>query len=89
MMLINEWFDNPLLGKLLFVIFDLLTAFIIQLLVEFRSDSQYSKYFVNDPRVIVSIWLFNPFVFTISSRGSYESLVQLLVLLTLYCERKK
>lgn len=75
LMLFNQWFDNVLIGKLVFILFDILVGLLIHLLMECRKQSQFSNHFVNDPTIIVSIWLFNPFVFTISSRGSYEPLV--------------
>mgnify|MGYP003361668630 CR=1 FL=1 len=71
---------NIHLGKVLFVIFDLLTAFYIYKLLK----KYYNKN--NDSLVLVgtAIWLLNPMVITISTRGNAESIMSFLIMLFLY-----
>ncbi|RKP26825.1 glycosyltransferase family 50 protein [Syncephalis pseudoplumigaleata] len=74
----NIWLHGAF-GKLLFVAGDFLAGWITQQLLTRRGmpahiAAQYS-----------ALWLLNPFVATISTRGNAESLVGALVLLVIYC----
>ncbi|KAH3664109.1 hypothetical protein OGAPHI_004823 [Ogataea philodendri] len=68
---INYWFD---FGKLLFVVCDLVTGYlIIRLLQKYRKSVNWSL-----------LWLWNPIVATISTRGSSESILTVVVMLLTY-----
>lgn len=67
----NHYFGWIHCGKVLFVIFDLITGAVITKLV------QTSLW-------LPSIWLLNPMVITISTRGNAESILSCLIMLTLY-----
>jgi len=70
----------PEFGKLLFVVCDLIVGYIIyEFLKMFRVTSKILLV------SLTSIWLLNPFVITISTRGSAESILDMLVMATLYC----
>ena len=66
-------------GKLMFILSDLLLAYLLYRiftlqLIEKRLALLYT-----------STWLFNPFSFTISSRGNADVLICLMVIATIYC----
>ena len=61
-------------GKLVFVSADLLAAFIISKLLLLKNQNP----------IYSLIWLLNPLVFNISTRGSSDSISSLLILLTIY-----
>ncbi|CAR29570.1 hypothetical protein ZYGR_0AD02530 [Zygosaccharomyces rouxii] len=61
-------------GKLLFVIFDLITGVIIMRQLAGSSKANW----------LASLWLLNPMVITISTRGNAESILGFMVMLTLY-----
>jgi len=65
-------------GKVLFVMCDLLVGVIIYLILTARGVQKTKINFS------VSLWLLNPLTATVSSRGNAESILALLVLLTLY-----
>ncbi|ORX82723.1 hypothetical protein BCR32DRAFT_219176 [Anaeromyces robustus] len=70
----------PEFGKILFVICDLIVGyFIYEFLKMFKVTSKIMLV------SLTSIWLLNPFVITISTRGSAESILDMLVMATLYC----
>jgi phosphatidylinositol glycan class M len=70
----------PEFGKILFIICDLIVGYYIY---------EFLKMFKVTSKVMIisltSIWLLNPFVITISTRGSAESILDMLVMATLYC----
>ncbi|QLL33582.1 hypothetical protein HG536_0E04930 [Torulaspora globosa] len=76
-----EWFH---LGKLVFVAFDLLTGIIILDLVKRCLSRRESTL----PLWLSSLWLLNPMVITISTRGNAESVVSFLIMLTLLLLQK-
>lgn len=65
-------------GKVLFVLCDLLVGVFIYLILTARGVQKTKVTFS------VSLWLLNPLTATVSSRGNAESILALLVLLTLY-----
>lgn len=65
-------------GKLLFVLFDLATGWLIYRILGLRGVSKHLKV------ISCSCWLLNPLTATVSSRGNAESLLSVLVLLCLY-----
>jgi len=70
----------PEFGKILFIICDLIVGyFIYEFLKMFKVKSKVMLV------TLTSIWLLNPFVITISTRGSAESILDMLVMATLYC----
>lgn len=80
-LLVPNYYLNWLhFGKLLFVIFDLLSGVIIKKLL----SSQGIKISSTKILILSSIWLLNPMVITISTRGNAESVLCFLVLLSLY-----
>ncbi|EDO17922.1 hypothetical protein Kpol_1010p38 [Vanderwaltozyma polyspora DSM 70294] len=75
-----NWFD---FGKLLFVLFDLFSGIIIMKLIKQNSKISNSKLLI-----LSSIWLLNPMVITISTRGNAESVLSFLILLSIYYLQK-
>lgn len=66
------WFQ---FGKVLFIVCDLVTGYLIlRFLKEMHKNLNWSL-----------IWLFNPMVITISTRGSSESVLTVLVMSAVYC----
>jgi len=78
----NIWLHKAW-GKLFFSVFDILAGVVLRNWLErFSSDSM-------TVRLSLCLWLFNPFCFTISTRGSGESLVIFVVYCTFwvaYCQ---
>eukprot|EP00298_Acanthocystis_sp_HF-20_P000096 c10114_g1_i1.p1 GENE.c10114_g1_i1~~c10114_g1_i1.p1 ORF type:complete len:410 (-),score=63.11 c10114_g1_i1:39-1268(-) len=93
LMLPNQWL-HPSFGKFLFVICDLLVGKLIHLILLGRnlsnkkSDASGEKGYRTDTKTLinycVSVWLLNPLVINVSTRGNAEAFVVLLVLLSLY-----
>lgn len=77
----NHYFGWLHLGKIIFVIFDLVTGLIIMKLL----NQAISK---KKAIILESIWLLNPMVITISTRGNAESVLCCLIMLTLYYVQK-
>ncbi|KAH9824178.1 family 50 glycosyltransferase [Melampsora americana] len=74
---------HPLWGKLLFSISDLFIGLLLYLLIRLDHSS-------HSILIINSLWLLNPIVANISTRGSSESILGVLIISTLYCfERKR
>jgi len=70
----------PEFGKILFIVCDLVVGYYIyEFLKMFKITSKFMLV------SLTSIWLLNPFVITISTRGSAESILDMLVMATLYC----
>ncbi|AOA64141.1 Glycosyl phosphatidyl inositol-alpha 1,4 mannosyltransferase I [Komagataella phaffii CBS 7435] len=65
-------------GKVLFMLFDLLTGILILRILELTKTRERNRL------VLASLWLLNPMVITISSRGSSESILSALVLASIY-----
>jgi phosphatidylinositol glycan class M len=79
----NTWL-HPSFGKWLFVGCDLIAGYLILLILQTRTlhtraltDTQ--------TRAMLSLWLFNPLVINISTRGSADVLVTLMVFATVLC----
>ncbi|SCU97360.1 LANO_0E15830g1_1 [Lachancea nothofagi CBS 11611] len=68
-------------GKMIFVLFDLLTGILILALLETRSKRK--------RLALGSLWLLNFMVITISTRGNAESVLCFFILFSLYCLRHK
>jgi phosphatidylinositol glycan class M len=71
----NVWYD---FGKWLFIVCDLITGVIIVKLLEIANLQGIKKY------IFSSIWLLNPMVITISTRGSSESVLTVFVMFFVY-----
>ena len=65
-------------GKLLFIVCDVLTGWLIYRILTLRGTPVYLKL------ISCSFWLLNPLTAAVSSRGNAESVLSFLVLLTLY-----
>jgi GPI mannosyltransferase 1 subunit M len=79
----NIWL-HPVWGKVLFACADLLAGYMISRLI---SPSVFTKYKSGLPKrtkTLVCIWLFNPIVINVSTRGNAEALISVAVLSTLY-----
>ncbi|EDO06015.2 phosphatidylinositol glycan Mannosyltransferase (PIG-M) family protein [Babesia bovis T2Bo] len=63
-------------GKLLFSVFDLLAGYMLEGLLEYKSN------------YLLSLWLLNPFVIIISTRGNADCIICFLVIATLYFVRR-
>ncbi|OWB76668.1 hypothetical protein B5S32_g823 [[Candida] boidinii] len=75
---INYWFE---FGKIIFVLCDLITGYLILKILE--SLNLPGKNVTNLKKLSL-IWFWNPMVITISTRGSSESLLTVIVLLICY-----
>jgi len=82
-MLVPNLLITPLFGKLLFVGCDLLVSFLIYY---YLSTDGYSE---NVAVKCSWIWLFNPLVMAVSARGNADSMVVVLVILTLLLYRER
>ncbi|XP_041040078.1 GPI mannosyltransferase 1 isoform X2 [Carcharodon carcharias] len=77
-MLTPNIYLTELYGKFLFIIFDVLAAHLMHKILCLRGlDSRRASWYC-------SLWLFNPFPMTISSRGNAEAVLAVLVLATLH-----
>ncbi|XP_030750319.1 GPI mannosyltransferase 1 [Sitophilus oryzae] len=92
---------HEIFGKIFFCIFDLVVAYLIRCLV-YINISHWLKYYSKDDVKInlqkeqnlwaqraMLLWLYNPMVVTISTRGNSDSLACGLVILTLYVLQAK
>ncbi|KAK6454943.1 mannosyltransferase [Scheffersomyces xylosifermentans] len=80
MLVPNGWGENWYsFGKALFMASDLVTGYII---VKLLSGS--NKLSSNKVVVLSSIWLLNPMVITISTRGSSESVLTVMIMASIY-----
>ena len=68
------WFE--LFGKFLFIFFDLLVGYLILQISDAKSE--------NMRLAQAAVWLFNPFIFSLSTRGSSDVVISVLLFLTLY-----
>ena len=69
---------HPLAGKILFCLFDLLMAIVMWRLIESQNtNAKYTLFYV-------AFWIFNPITIFMSTRGSNDNIIALLVYLTLY-----
>ena len=65
------------------VIIDVMIGLLLKKLLESRNKKRFLS---NDQNLLLSIfWWFNPFSFTISTRGSSDGLPILAVVLSIYC----
>lgn len=65
-------------GKMVFMICDLITGVVIMKLLKLKTTS------ANKIAILSSIWLLNPMVITISTRGSSESVLTVMIMASLY-----
>lgn len=80
LLLPNCWTPLQSWGKFIFILSDLLAGlFILRIL-----ESHYGVRRERALRIVGACWLFNPMIFTISTRGNAESLLCCLILGTLY-----
>lgn len=70
-------------GKFIFMFSDLITGFIIMSLLKLKTTSN------NKIAILSSIWLLNPMVITISTRGSSESLLTVMIMAFIYFLTKR
>ena len=70
---------SPNVGKLIFVLFDIFAGYLIYNIVKNESVSQ-----EHSARLSACMWLYNPLVMNVSTRGSAESVIVALVLLTIH-----
>lgn len=82
LMLPNIW--SPSIGKLVFVLFDIFAGKLIYCIL--RSESSTSE---SVARLAACCWLHNPLVMNVSTRGSAESVIVALVLLTIHLYQQK
>jgi len=82
LMLPNLW--SPSVGKLLFVLADIFAGHLIYCIL--RSEVTCSE---GVARLAACAWLHNPLVMNISTRGSAESIIVALVLLTIHLYQQK
>lgn len=85
MLLPNNW--GPIwysFGKVSFMIGDLVTGVLIAKLLS-REKNLIMTESKSKRLILSSLWLLNPMVITISTRGSSESILTVLIMLSLYC----
>lgn len=67
-------------GKFLFILGDILTGYLIILLMRNKSKRPEGT----KELILASVWLLNPMVITISTRGSSESILTTIIMLSVY-----
>jgi len=82
MMVPNMW--SPSMGKLIFVLFDIFAGHLLYCIL--RSEGTVSE---SASRLAACAWLHNPLVMNVSTRGSAESVIVALVLLTIHLYQQK
>jgi phosphatidylinositol glycan class M len=82
MCLPNVWI-HPLCGKVIFCIFDVIMGATMWQLIESQNKNKDSTW------LYVSFWLFNPVTIAMSTRGSNDNIIAMLVYVTLYYLLKK
>ena len=75
--LVNNYY-HPLAGKVVFCIFDVLMGIVMWALIEQQNKTKKHTW------AYVAFWLYNPITITMSTRGSNDNIITLLVFLTLY-----
>lgn len=75
----NIWL-SPHFGKLLFITMDIAAALLMHHLIEKYLSPIHRTSKINATVWLSVIWLFNPMIFTVTSRGSCDSVIILLVL---------
>lgn len=75
---------SPNIGKLIFVLFDIFAGYLIYSIL--RSDGLAKE---STARFCACSWLHNPLVMNVSTRGSAESVIVALVLLTIHLYQQK
>ena len=82
---------HPVCGKIIFAFADLIAGFMIKELISRSSNVIRGKpdRLVLSTDTCVSLWLFNPIVINVSTRGNAEALVSVAVLSTLYALQSK
>ncbi len=76
---------HPVWGKVLFVCADLIAGFMISRLISPPGiTKKRSELLPFRAKTLVCIWLFNPIVINVSTRGNAEALISVAVLSTLY-----
>ncbi|ESO90830.1 hypothetical protein LOTGIDRAFT_217696 [Lottia gigantea] len=70
-------FLSPIFGKLVFVICDVITGYLIYRIMK------HVRYSTQQAIIYSSMWLFNPLPIAVSARGNAESVMTMLVLLTM------
>ncbi|KIM48690.1 glycosyltransferase family 50 protein [Hebeloma cylindrosporum] len=81
----NSWF-HPSFGKYIFALCDLVNGILIYRLLKTEVDGLQTERLAT---IYSAVHLLNPLVFSISTRGSSESVLSLFVLLTLYASLKR
>ena len=71
-------------GKVLFITIDIIGAYLLRHIIQQHLQKIHRENKINSMLWVSIIWLFNPLIFTISSRGSCDSIIILLVLVTFY-----
>ena len=79
----NIWL-TPEFGKVLFITIDIIGAYLLHHIMKKYLKKIHPKYKIDSMLWLSILWLFNPMIFTISSRGSCDSIIILLVLSTFY-----
>ena len=77
--LVNNYI-HPVSGKIVFCIFDMLTGITLWKIIESLNTKQnkaYTSYYV-------AFWLFNPLIVNLSTRGSNDNMISLLVFISIY-----
>ena len=84
--LVNIWV-HPLAGKVVFCLLDIIMGLIYWSLVESQLKSTKNK--TCGIFCFVSLWLFNPVTFVMSTRGSNDNIIALLVFISLFLLLKR
>jgi len=84
--LVNIWV-HPLAGKVVFCLLDILMGLIYWTLVD--SQLKTTKQKTCGIFCFVSLWLFNPVTFVMSTRGSNDNIIALLVFISLFLLLKR
>ncbi|XP_050395744.1 GPI mannosyltransferase 1 [Patella vulgata] len=74
---------TPLFGKVMFSVFDILTGYLIYLVLK------HQKYSIQQAQMYSCLWLYNPLPMAVSSRGNAESVMTALVMICMMSLCKK
>ena len=84
----NVWYAHEF-GKILFCVFDIIDGMLLYSILWYWLMPRHFNYKLGHQVMCLLhvniFWLYNPIIFTVSSRGNCDSIIVFIVLMTLYC----